>query len=150
MELKKNEKKMLIILGIVLAIAVPVKFLTKKKKPVIIQKAVTTISNTVNKITGENAAPQAEKRSISIRRYDKWGRDPFADIHVAKQKAAENARPKLKGILWMNGKPYVMVDDVVLEEGQEKNGIKIEKIDGRKVFCRKRGQPFTLQWSEPK
>jgi hypothetical protein len=150
MALKKSEKKMLIALGVILAIVVPYQFLTKKKNPAIVNKAVNTISKTVDKITGENASPQTEKKTLPVRRYDSWGRDPFADIRVANQRASENARPKLKGILWMNGKPYVMIDDVVLEEGQEKKGIKIEKIDGRKVFCRKRGQPFTLQWSEPK
>ncbi len=150
MALKKSEQKMLIALGVVIAIAIPVWLSMNKKKPAIVTKTVDKIGKTVEKITGEGSDSQGEKRIIPVQRYDAWGRDPFADIRVANQRAAENARPKLKGILWMNGKPYVMIDDVVLEEGQEKKGIRIEKIDGRKVFCRKGGQSFTLQWSEPK
>jgi type II secretory pathway component PulC len=54
----------------------------------------------------------------------------------------------LKGIFWEAGKAYVLIDDYVLSEGEEEGGIKVEKIEGKNVICRKGGRQFTLQWRE--
>jgi hypothetical protein len=54
----------------------------------------------------------------------------------------------VKGVVWMGGKPYVLVNDMILTLGEEKNGYQVERIEGRKVFIRKRGKMVTLLWSK--
>jgi len=150
MPLKKNEKRLLLALVPVLLIFVLDRLgLFSKKKPTIIDKTKTAITNTYTKIAEGKGTPSAQKKAITIQRFETWGRDPFATPELESQKAAA-ARLNLKGMFWMDGRPYVLINDVVLAEGQEKKGIKVERIEGKTVYCRRGGQSITLQWSAKK
>jgi hypothetical protein len=83
--------------------------------------------------------------------FNTWGkRDPFSKPQAVLQaEAAASSSPVVvKGIIWMKGKPYVLINDVILTAGEEKKGIRIDKIEGSKVYCRKGGNSYTLQWSK--
>ena len=56
--------------------------------------------------------------------------------------------PKLQGFLWKKGKAYVLIDDAVLSEGEEKDGLRVERIREKEVLCSKGGRTFTLYWRE--
>ncbi len=150
MALKKNEKRLLIALAPVVLIFVLDRLgLFSKKKPTIIDKTKTVITNTYSKIAEGKDASSARKNALAVQRFDTWGRDPFATPELESQKAAAG-RLNLKGMFWIDGKPYVLINDVVLSEGQEKKGIKVERIEGKTVHCRRGGQSITLQWSAKK
>jgi hypothetical protein len=150
MALKKNEKRMLLLLIPVLLIFVLDRFgLFSKKKSTAVDKTKTVIKSTYTKIAEGKGASSADSRPLAAQHIDSWGRDPFATPELESQKAA-SARLNLKGMFWMDGKPYVLINDVVLAEGQEKKGIKVQRIEGKKVYCQRGGQSITLQWSEKK
>jgi hypothetical protein len=54
----------------------------------------------------------------------------------------------LKGLFWKEGHAYVLIDDEILKVGEEKEGLKIERVEGKAVFCRQGNRSFTLYWSE--
>ena len=153
MQLKKSEKRMLIVLGVVVAVAVPFQLLTGRKKPAVVQKTREQISETVSRVGLGPVPSRTAGRPLAAERFDSWGRDPFASPEIEREKIAAQraaARLVLKGIFWTDGKPFAMINDVVLSEGEEKKGIRVERIEGRKVVCRRGGQTANLQWSEPK
>ena len=153
MQLKKNEKRMLIVLGVVVAIAIPFQLLTGRKKPAVVQKTKEQITATVNRVGIAVASSKAAGRPVAAEWFDTWGRDPFSSPEIEREKIAAQraaARLVLKGIFWTDGKPFAMINDVVLAEGQEKKGIRVDRIEGRKVICRRGGQLYTLQWSQSK
>lgn len=120
--------------------------LFSKKKQNVVQDAKSTIVKTIDKVKTE-VKSEKDVRSDSALHYDSWGRDPFSTPELEKRKAGASSL-NLKGMFWMDGKPYVLINDVVLSEGEEKKGIKVNRIDGKKVYCTRGGQSITLQWSE--
>lgn len=113
------------------------------------EKTISRVAETVAKtVQGERGL---KKTMVSgLVKYDTWGeRDPFSKPELpGAAKASSSAPLHVRGIVWMQGKPYVLINDVILTVGEEKKGIRVEGIEGRKVFCRKGGKMYTLQWSE--
>jgi hypothetical protein len=157
MALKKSEKRMLIILAVVVVAAGIFKLIDKPKNV----KPVSEIGqNSQIQKSGQTNIPQSQvlppdtnnsKKNVELKKYDSWGRDPFT---IVKPPSPPKKIPPvkidvvLKGIFWESGKAYVLIDDYVLAEGEEEGGIKVEKIEGKSVICRKGGRQFTLQWRE--
>jgi len=153
MALQKREKTMLIGLGVVAVAAVLFQVLTGGKS-----KAGKDVTQIVKKTAGQVAGavaslPKTETRGpvdTSGVRFDEWSaRDPFSKPEFEMRVGNSESAPfTVKGIVWMKGKPYVLINDLILAAGDEKNGIRVERIEGRKVLCRKGGKMFSLQWSE--
>ena len=156
MKLQKNEKTMLMVLGVVAVVATIYLVLTSgKSKPA--KSVQTIVQKTAGQLGVDVAAAKkpafvfkytSEEDSL---RFNTWGqRDPFSKPEaVLRAEAAVASAPLvIKGIIWMQGKPYVLINDVILTAGEEKKGIRVDKIEGKKVFCRKGGNSYTLQWSK--
>ncbi len=155
MALQKREKNMLMFGGGAAALLLALNFsgvFGGKEK---VQDKAKTAQKTAGKAVHsaveamKNDAPKAVQLDTSAGRT--WGaRDPFSkpEFDFTGRKTVEAAPIRVKGIVWMSGKPYVLINDVVLAVGEEKNGIRVDKIEGNKVFCRKGGKMYTLQWSE--
>ena len=158
MALQKSEKRTLMIGGAVVAVAVVYVLATSKsdeaKPPSRPKAAVNRIAKPLANLTGsetdkkEEVAPEEQKVQ-----YASWGRDPFLDRKKAASERAYEEKTeienlKLKGIMKKNGRSYVMINDLILTVGQEKDGIYIERIEGNLVTCRKSGKTFTLEWKE--
>ena len=160
MALKKSEKKLLVILAIVVVAAV-INFMLEgsaKKKKIAQQtekhlQQSQVVSGTSN--LPETTAPKKEL-DVSYKTFDNWGKDPFAPIVTSKsrlgskKKSAQSLKAKheIKGFFWKNGKAYVLIDDFVFGEGDENNGLSVEKIEGMTVRCQEMNQSFTLNWRE--
>jgi hypothetical protein len=156
MALQKREKTMLMVLGGVAVVAVLYMVLSGgKSKPT--KSVQTIVKKTAGQLGVEVAAPKKTMAAFKYAseadslQFNTWGqRDPFSKPSVVLQAEAAAASSPLvvKGIIWMQGKPYVLINDVILTAGEEKKGIRVDKIEGNKVFCRKGGNSYTLQWSK--
>lgn len=162
MTLKKNEKRLLIVLSVVVVVFLFDQLVlssggkdsastkkTLKDAGTQLAKSVTTLGKDAE------ANPTIEKSSLETKQFDSWGRDPFHStksssiaqkLSGAKKKKVK--APQLQGFFWKRGKAFVLVDNVVLTEGEEKEGIRINKIRDKEVLCSKGGQSFTLFWRE--
>ncbi|MBN2201360.1 hypothetical protein JW777_05350 [bacterium] len=155
MALQKREKNMLIYGGGGVALLLVLNFLgvfdgkeknqePAKTTPKTAGQAVKTADQTV-KTEAVNPVPMDTSMGRT------WGgRDPFSkpQFDFTGRKTVEAAPIRVKGIVWMSGKPYILINDVVLAVGEEKNGIRVDRIEGNKVYARKGGKMYTLQWSE--
>ena len=165
MALKKSEKRLMVILGIVVAVFLIDQFIissgdeeasTVKPGAASLNKLLKRSAlSKLNSVEG-SAVPKISK--IEGKRFETWGRDPFMVPKTAggiygstsgqsgggKQKGG----PKLQGFLWKKGKAYVLIDDAVLSEGEEKDGLRVERIRDKEVLCSKGGRTFTLYWRE--
>ncbi|MBN1550373.1 hypothetical protein JW979_02840 [bacterium] len=158
MALQKSEKRTLMIGGAVLAIGLVYILATSNKddaKPGKTPKAaVSKIAKPLASITGsEKKDKKEEVAEIHQVQYASWGRDPFLDRKKAAsaqvwKEQEEIKNLVLKGIIRMGNKSYVMINDVILTVGQEKDGIYVESIEGNLVTCRRSGKTFTLEWKE--
>jgi hypothetical protein len=155
MALQKREKNMLMYGGGALALIVILNFLGvfggKPKASKVVQTAQKAAGQAVKTTAVALKSGSAPAVPIEASAGQTWGgRDPFSkpefDFTGRKPNAAVPIR--VKGIVWMSGKPFVLINDVVLAVGDEKNGIRVDRIEGNKVYCRKGGKMYTLQWSE--
>ena len=160
MALKKSEKRMLVLLGIVVVVAGFYKFVIDKPKTKNVPPARKNMKPAEVKQTIKKDPALADDKedknvtsNIIFEQYDEWGRDPFTIVKPPPPKPKPKPPPPpkvvLKGIFWKQGRAYVLIDDYVLGEGEEEGGIKVMKIEGKNVICRKGGRQFTLQWREP-
>jgi hypothetical protein len=157
MALQKRERTMLLVLGGVVVAAGLFQLLSGGKSKPAVKNVKNLVEKTATQLGALKAAPpksagsyRYENEADSIR-LNTWGaRDPFSKPVPVLQAEAAASGPSIvvKGIIWMQGKPYVLINDVVLTVGEEKKGIRIDKIVGRKVYCRKGGESFILQWSK--
>ncbi|MBN1781620.1 hypothetical protein JW948_10875 [bacterium] len=161
MKLDKNQKILYGALGGVVIVFMIWNFTGSgsKKKPVA-GKAAQHATAAVNKITGketpDNLQANVKKANIAKMRFDDWGRDPFKDNHADRIAAQQAARQEelerqslvVKGIVRIEGRSYVMINDIILGEGEEKDGLYVERIENNDVFCRKGSKWFTLTWKE--
>jgi len=151
MALKKNEKILLAVGGSLVALMLIWTYAgsgdddkTAKK---IIPKNV--VQNVKEKILSSDSKKLESKSKI---RFDSWGRDPFRDMYrksaavVQEENYVKNLQ--VKGIIYRNNRPYVLINDLILTEGQEKEGLYIERITQNQVLCRKGGKVLTLTWKE--
>lgn len=155
MALQKREKNMLMYGGGAAALLLALNFLGVFGGKEKVQDNAKTAQKTAGKVVQsavealKGDAPKSVQPDTSAGRA--WGvRDPFSkpQFDFTGRKTVEAAPIRIKGIVRMSGKPYVLINDVVLAVGEEKNGIRVDKIEGNKVFCRKGGKMYTLQWSE--
>jgi hypothetical protein len=156
MAMQKREKTMLMVLGGVVVAFVSYQVLSGGKS-----KPVTGIKSLVEKTAGQLGAESLTSRKPAAAfkyaseadslQYNTWGkRNPFSkpqDVLIA-EAAAAGAPVVVKGIIWMQGRPYVLINDVILTAGEEKKGIRVDRIEGRNVYCRKGGKSYNLQWSK--
>ena len=156
MALQKREKTMLMALGGVVVVAVLFQVLSGGKST-----PAKSVKSLVEKTAGQLGAERltSHKPATAFKyaseadslRFNNWGkRDPFSKPeYVLQAEAAAASVPiVVKGIIWMQGKPYVLINDVILTAGEEKKGIRVERIEGRNVYCRKGGKSYNLQWSK--
>jgi len=155
--LKKSEKRLLKILGVVVVGAVIFELLGSSGKHKSAVKAPPKNSLLSAPFVKSKSNAAVSKPSISPRvRYNTWGRDPFYDSgsygsgssSASGKKGEKSKPPVLKGIFWKQGRAYVLIDSSILREGEEKKGLMVEKIKGTEVLCRKGKRLFTLRWRE--
>lgn len=151
MALKKSEKRLLSLLGIVLFIFVIDQFVCQKKEKT--PPPPRGQAEAVNRLNNNRAGLAQKAGTVTIAKveFDTWGRDPFnnqTDIPVASKAVKQEKKPNVQGIFWKQGKGYVLVDDTVIGEGEESDGLRIESIQGNQVTYTKNGRRNTLVWGE--
>jgi len=160
--LKKSEKRLLIILGIAVVSFLFNRFvLSKGQENNVIQQNVQNITQTQvksNTLLADVVSPNPVGANIELpmEYFESWGRDPFflndtrlvASGSSPVSKKESKPKPVLKGIFWKANKPYVLLDDHILSEGEEVEGTRVEKINGSEVLCSQGSQSFTLYWRE--
>lgn len=155
MALKKNEKRLLILLGVVIVAVVIFQFVISpgdKKKTPPKRNAAGQAAGGTNAQTGAQGIAAINTKSNSDTAYSAWGRDPFFEEDVtvlAKRSKERSITLKLQGIFFKDGKGYVLINNEVFKEGEEKKGIRVEKIQQDKVLCRAKGRLVTLRWRKP-
>lgn len=143
--LKKSEKRLLIGLGVVVVIFV-INLLTsgggEEGAPAI------SLPNRPNRNRPKTTETKtAETISLdSLNLYSEWGRDPFKPVTMPYETEDTGPDLTLKGIIWREGVPYVLINEFILKEGETKEGITITHINNNRVTGRQRGKPFTLIW----
>ncbi|HDQ44074.1 MAG TPA: hypothetical protein ENN17_01075 [bacterium] len=147
MALKKSEKRILVILGVVIAIFLLDRFVLSggdKKEP----PRPATTRETRRTVTTPAEEPVQKREAGPKVRYDNWGRDPFTFLDPTRQQTAAQleASLDLKGIIRKGGKIFVLINGYIIAEGEEKEGIRVERIEGNQVFCVKDGRRITLEW----
>jgi len=141
MALKKSEQRLLIILGVVVAVFVFNQFVcgSNKKKPARKRPRRTA---SVNARTSQSNAPSDVDNPKQT--YESWGRDPFIP------KGTSYARPRstlrCQGMFWNSGRPYVLINNYILGVGDTQGGITIDRIEGRRIYGKRDGKAFTLTW----
>ena len=155
MALKKSEKRLLLILGIAILVFAVDKFILggkKKAKPVPVK---TTTAQTAAVSANKTAAakPAAPNPNRKVVQYNNWGRDPFEipgapPVAAAAAEIALSKKHKLRGLIWKEGKAFALIDDLILAEGQEKGGIRLDRVRENTVTCSKSGRTFTLKLEE--
>jgi len=162
MKLKKSEKRMLIILGVVVVVVVIFQVLTGGKEEAADTNVVTTQPSATQNVTRPTSVDQEKTQPKTDKKiYNTWGNNPFSTILQPKESistvsvdtAAEAEREKLLkhkflGVFATATKKYALIDDLVIAEGDVKEGIAVLKIEEDRVTCRKNGKTFTLYWSE--
>jgi hypothetical protein len=159
MALKKSEKRLLIVLGVALVVFLFDRFVLsakKKEDPQIQPPASESISQdlAVNQLNPATPTPiQVQKRVLAgnLENFEDWGRDPFnlnAKNRLSGLSVKKPVRPVLNGIFLKDGQSYALINDLIFHEGEEKNGIKVEKIKEMEVLCTQGKSTFTLSWRE--
>ena len=164
MALKKSEKRLFVVLGVFILIFLVDQFMLgsdksekaspgvklKDKGTELVKSVVAASPDAGTAVTSQGTLPDKKH-------FDDWGRNPFASSKPrpvirtasrAKKKKVEVKKPELQGFFWKQGKAYILVDKVILTEGEEKEGLRIDKIQDKEVLCSKGGHTFTLYWRE--
>lgn len=159
MTLKKSEKRLLVFLGIVVVVFFFDRFVglpVGKKAETDKESLKTQAAKTVfpkSMLSGNLSRPNSDSMR---RRFESWGRDPFSGSSststvrgaTASSGKGGKSKPELRGIFWKQGKPYVLINDIILSEGEEKNGLRVERVEGTEVLCSQGSRSFTLHWRE--
>jgi hypothetical protein len=152
MALQAREKKLLMIVGPVLALILILNFMgvfggKSKSAGKAVDRAKARVTKVAQTVAGKAQTPAHVAVPGSGGPSAGWGdRDPFSKPVFRNQ--PQETPVHVKGIIWKNGKPYVLINDVVLAVGEEKDGIRVDRIEGKRVYCRRGGSMYTLQWSE--
>ncbi len=153
MALKKSEKRLLIILGVAVFGFLFDRFILSGGDEN--DAAANIIQNgnqNQNILLAGVVSPDpvaASKEDPQSKQLETWGRDPFSLINSGNNSNTEGqSRPLLKGIFWNQDKPYVLINDLILSEGEEAEGVRIKEIREEEVLCYQGSQLFTLHWRE--
>ena len=162
MALQKREKNLLILCGVVAVGAIVYQFVIypaqqQKEAPPVAGSPIRQVTN-MSRPGGAVQARTTTQAALpgEARRFDSWGRDPFSLRPVARTAssgASESETPKvrapeLKGIFYRGEKGYALIDDVVLAEGEQEDGLRLQRIQGQEVLCYKNNRQFRLYWRQ--
>ena len=164
MTLKKSEKRLLIILGIVVSVFLVDQFILSSEKEEtappgarLKEKGSQILKTAAPTSPAPGIGSRSGPSSLAQVHFSDWGGNPFSGgkpatsargLSSGSKKKEEIKKPELQGFFWKQGKAFVLVDNIILSEGEEKDGIKINRIHEREVLCSKSGQTFTLYWRE--
>ena len=164
MALKKSEKRLFVVLGFFIIVLLVDQFILSSDKSEKVppgaklkDKGTQLVKSVVSASSDAEAGVASQSTLPNIKYFNDWGRNPFASSKprpVARtasrtgEKKEEVKKPELQGFFWKQGKAYVLVDKKILTEGEEKEGLRIDKIQDREVLCSKGGRTFTLYWRE--
>jgi len=150
MALKKSEKTLLAVLGAVVIIGgVYLAIDSGKNTEADAKKKSPVVAKTQNILTQIKSEITQESEPSKKEHFDTWGRDPFKDQYRRSREEEENiGNLVVKGIIRKGNQYHVMINDIILAEGEEKDGLYIERIEENQVFCKKGGKWFTLTWKE--
>ncbi len=151
MKLKKTEKIYLAVGGgLIVLLLIWTYAGGSKQKPKPVKASDADVVNSVKSTVAGNPSANNTDRKMH---FENWGRDPFMDRYTRManaEKAEDDAVGKLvvKGVFYRGGKPRVLINDIVLGEGEEKDGLYVESIGDHVVRCRKGNKWLTLTWKD--
>lgn len=153
--LAKREKVLLGVAGIILLFFLVDRLVCGSGSKRNADKLAPQIQEEVAKIP-DTAVPSpkliSKQKSIEIKfPISNWGRDPFLGLpQEAREDTISAKGPYLsfKAISWKDGVAYVLINDIIMKEGEEKNGIQLLQVKKDRIVCRKGGKVFTLTLGE--
>lgn len=77
-----------------------------------------------------------------------WERDPFK---LPPKEVSRTEGLNLTGVIYDGESPVAVINDIIVHEGDEIEGVKVIKIEQNSVVLEKDGKPFTLEllkWEE--
>ena len=169
MALKKSERNLLIVLGLIAGVFLINKFVcssgeekqqTDQAKTKSTQKS--RVADIASKVFQAEKSVDAGAVIIPKKHFETWGRDPFKppywEIAAMAQKNSEkeekedpNEKFTLKGLMHgAKGKNYVLINEIIVAEGEEVDGLRVVQIEKNHVLCRYGEETFTLEWKEEK
>ncbi len=156
--LKKNEKVMLILIGIsvVVFIVMDPYYILWKKPPVpesapadTTKKVAQAVASAVGKVVSGAAVPSSSGRAAREPvLYSNWGRDPFVQARRYIDDESTVAALKLGGISVRGEDRYALINKQIVRPGDEIGGMYVERIEKDRVIISREGRSFVLTWGQ--
>jgi len=151
MKLRKRERMLVIFMSVVVFFFVMDRLVCRSSKtqpsP---QKAKVARTNPFvpknlaqKKSKARKSARSRRSKIAPLRWHYSWGKDPFLKAYEMKSGGARGAR-QLKAISRRGKEVYVVIDDLILREGEAADGLEVIRVEGDKVICRENGKIFVL------
>ncbi|MFQ5751339.1 MAG: hypothetical protein ACE5HI_05020 [bacterium] len=151
-KLKKREKIMVELAGLVLILFVFNQFVCGKPKQ---QQQRVTKKAAVEETTADTLTVKVEKKPKPLLKREArkplefpfWGRDPFAETFRLAEldpTHGDSTDFVLRGVIWKGSEAHVLIGDEILKEGEQRGDLKVLAIEKDRVVCKKRGKIVTL------
>ena len=173
MALKKSEKNMLILLGVVVVGAGIYQFIiypSQQENETTVPPQKNAAKTTAAAVNTEKAVKPRRVLPVEGKRFETWQNNPFSPVDLPQPDAertragqqtreivpeektqsteneAEVEPPTLNGIVEKGTRRLAIIDGHVLGVGEEKNRIRVISISEDSVVCFKKNKRFTLHW----
>lgn len=148
MKVNKSQKRLLIILSIVIVYAVYDFISNKSDYEMMYAGGSETVEETPSKqVKLKSTTQKVQLAELNL----EWKKDPFYRDDIKKtivrkrKKFVPKERPlRLQAITYADQNSFVMINDVILTEGEIVQGYKVEKIERTKVKLIKNGKEIYL------
>jgi len=156
--MKKNEKRLLIFLGIVVGYFVFDIFILKsddeenqaKSKQNLEQPEVNEQISDTGKKSMRKTTWNVKLASMDLSEIRNWNNDPFLGSFKPELiDSLQGSTPfVLKAIAWRDEMAHVIINNEVYKLGEEKDGFLVSEVRKNSVVCFKNGQRFVLTLGE--
>jgi len=170
--LKKNEKLMLAVIGVMIIVFIvmdPYYFIYRKPPedtpPAAVagktpngaatvaptaavaptQAASTPVASAVGG-AGAGGTPRIKREPMP---FANWGRDPFLQIHRGAEDVTALSTLKLGGISVRGTDRYALINSQITHIGDAVGGLTVARIEKDFVLLTRGGQTYTLTWGQP-
>jgi len=159
--LRKNEKAMLVLIGVALVVFVAMDpyYLVWKKKPLPPAKeekrqgaqtatapAKTAAGAVVAKATGGEAFQRTSTVATERMPFEGWRRDPFVQTRAYLDERVDLSDLKLGAISVRKQDRYALINSRVVRMGDIISGMVVDRIERDRVVLVSGGRSYTLTW----
>jgi len=145
MNLTKSQKRLAVILGIILLYAATDFFINREDY----LQFYFSEQAKIDTLTQQSIAEPARVTHPKLVTELKWKRNPFRELgiqpEIKKKKAPQKVKLILQAITCSENNSFVMINDLILKEGEFIAGCQIDKIYANRVRLSEKGKSFYLQ-----